>query len=95
MLDTKFKYSFILGEVEHHSGSKPAWYKNYTTEDPRTHVLHSFALYNFLADPGEARGGSINSLVINSLIKSVILFLPQLYSAVTPKMLELSLPVIK
>ena len=49
----------------------------------------------FLADPGEARGCSTNSLVINSLIKSVILFLPQLYGAATPKLLEIALSVIK
>ena len=49
----------------------------------------------FLADPGEARGCSTNSFVIHSFIDSVILFLPQLYSAVTPKQLEIALPVIK
>ena len=38
---------------------------------------------NFLADPGKARGYSINSLVINSLTDSVTLFLKQLYGAAT------------
>ena len=60
------------------------------------HVLN-FNIY--LADPGKARGCSMNSLVINSfihsLIKSFILFLPQLYGAATPKRLEIELPVIK
>ena len=47
--------------------------------------------YIFLADPGETRGCSTNSLVIHS----VSLFLPQFYSAATPKQLEMALPVIK
>ena len=49
----------------------------------------------YLADPGEARGCSINSLVIHSFIKSVILFLPELYGAARPKRLEIELPVTK
>ena len=48
-----------------------------------------------LADPGEVRDCSINSFVINWLIKSVILFLTQLYGAATPKWFEIALPVIK
>ena len=47
-----------------------------------------------LADPGEARGSSTNGLVINSLIQSVSLFLPQIYGAAMPKRLEIGLPVI-
>ena len=52
----------------------------------------------YLADPGEARSCSTNSLVINSLIKSAFSsqsFLPQLYGAATPKRLEIALQVIK
>ena len=49
----------------------------------------------FLADPGKARGCSINSLVINSLSHSVSLFLQQLYGAATPNRLEIALPVMK
>ena len=48
-----------------------------------------------LADPGEARGCSSNSFVIDSFIQLPILFLPQLYGAATPKGLEIGLPVIK
>ena len=43
----------------------------------------------FLEDPGEARGCSTNSL----MIKSVILFLLQLYGAAMPKRLEIALQV--
>ena len=43
--------------------------------------------YDTLSDPGEARGCSTNSLMINSFIHSLIqwvsLFLPQLYGAAT------------
>jgi hypothetical protein len=49
----------------------------------------------YLADPGKARGCSTNSFEIDSLIDSVILFLPQLYGAATRKRLEIALPVIK
>ena len=49
----------------------------------------------FLADPGKAGGCSINSLVINSVTDSVTLFLPQLYGTATPKLLEITLKVIK
>ena len=45
----------------------------------------------YLSDPGKARGFSTNSLVI----KSVSLFLPQLYGAATPKLFEIALSVIK
>ena len=51
--------------------------------------------FSYLADPGKARGCSINSLVINSLIQSVSLFLPQLYGGASPKRLEIGVPVIK
>ena len=59
--------------------------------------LHIWKIFfaGLLADPGEARGCSTNSLVINSLIQSVITFLPQLYGAATPKRLEIAPPVIK
>jgi hypothetical protein len=49
----------------------------------------------FLADPGEARGCSTNTFVINELSQSVSLFLPQLYGANIPKRLEINLSVIK
>ena len=51
--------------------------------------------YLFLADPGEARGSSTNSLVIHLYIQSVSLFLPQLYGAATPERFEIALPVKK
>ena len=46
-------------------------------------------LYIYLADLGEARGCSTNSLVINSVSESVSLFLSQLYAAATPKCLDI------
>ena len=49
----------------------------------------------FLGDPVEAKGCSTNSLVIDSVNQSVILFLPQIYGAAMPKRLEIALPVIK
>ena len=51
--------------------------------------------YNLLADPGEGKGCSINSLVINSLTDSVSLFFPQLYGAAAPKRFKIALQVIK
>ena len=45
--------------------------------------------------PGRSQGLLYKQLVSNSLIKSVIVFLPQLDSAATPKRLELVLLVIK
>ena len=41
----------------------------------------------FLADPGEAKGCSTNSLVIHKLIQSAFFF-PQVYGAAKPKRLE-------
>ena len=58
-------------------------------------LSHKIDYVPFVADPGEARGCSTNSLVIHSFSHSVSLFLPQLYGAATPKQLEIALPVIK
>ena len=57
-------------------------------------LISPFLTLPLLADPGEARGCSINSHVINWLNDSVSLFLPQLYGPATPKRLEITLPVI-
>ena len=67
---------------------------------PKNLLLKKLSIYpstltSYLADPGKARGCSTNSLMIHKLIKSVTLFLPQLYGAATPKRLEIELPVIK
>ena len=51
-----------------------------------------------LADPGEARGCSTNTLVIDSFINSVsksAFSSHNFYCAATPKRLEIALPVIK
>ena len=44
--------------------------------------------------PGRSQGLLYKQLC-NSFIDSVILFLPQLYGAITPKQLEIALPVRK
>ena len=65
-------------------------------EKTLSYELSPHILQILLADPGEARGCSTNSLVINNLlIHSVSLFLPQRYGAATRKRLEIGLPVIK
>ena len=47
----------------------------------------------FFTDLGKAKGCYTNTIVIHSLKVYVILFLPWLYGAVTPKQLEKVLPV--
>ena len=57
------------------------------------HILVS-RIYIYLANPGEARDCSTNTSITDSFISWLILSLPQLYGAATPKWLERALLVM-
>ena len=64
--------------------------------DTNLHYIHPgpFDPYEILSTPGRSRG-LLYKQPGDSLIKSVILFLPKLYGAAKPKRLKIALQVIK